>query len=172
MADEYDAPLWSGEYGYWGDEETNWGEDEDSLSRLTRYAKTEDENLLGSAYWVWKQACGDPQNGIGPVGNALMMQDCETGGDLPPKAGLLGILGRAYPQSSPGRLISLEAEGPTLRMTGTTDVPGCDLRIWIPGPAKPNVQASGLTSIKLAKVPGGWNVTGCADGDYTLKTGN
>ncbi len=58
VADEYNAPLWSGEYGYWGD-------NSDVDARLTRYAKAEDANMLGSAYWVWKQACGDPQNGIG-----------------------------------------------------------------------------------------------------------
>ena len=77
VADEYGAPLWSGEYGYWGDTA-------DVVDRLTRYADAEDANLLGSAYWVWKQACGDPQNGIGPTGNGLMVQDCETGGDARP----------------------------------------------------------------------------------------
>ncbi|GAA4377505.1 glycoside hydrolase family 5 protein [Paeniglutamicibacter cryotolerans] len=165
VAAAYDAPLWSGEYGY-------WGEEKDTLSRLTRYAKAEDENLLGSAYWVWKQACSNPQNGIGPVGDALMMQDCVTGGDLPPKSGPLEILSRAYPQSAPGRLISLEAEGPALTLTGIADVHGCGLRIWIPGKAKPNVMAAGLTSLKRVQVPGGWTVTGCADGEYTLSSGS
>ena len=64
VADEYDAPVWSGEYGYWGDHA-------DNLDRLRRYADAEDANLLGSAYWVWKQACGDPQGGVTEVTDAL-----------------------------------------------------------------------------------------------------
>ncbi|KRC61593.1 hypothetical protein ASE14_12175 [Agromyces sp. Root81] len=163
VADIYDAPLWSGEYGY-------WGEDDDVLARLNRYADAEDERRLGSAYWVWKQACGDPQNGIGPVGNALMMQDCETGGDAPPKSDLLEILSRAYPQAAPGVLASLEADGAAIDLAGTTDAGSCGLEVWIPGSAEPDVQVTGITKVETTEVPGGWIVTGCADGDYTLST--
>lgn len=170
VADIYDAPLWSGEYGYWGGEESFWGEDADSLSRLNRYADTEDERMLGSAYWVWKQACGDPQNGIGPYGNALMMQECETGGEAPPKTGLLEILSRAYPQSAPGVLTSLEAEGGVVDLAGTAAGRSCDLEVWVPGTAKPDVEVSGITKVETTEVTGGWIVTGCVDGDYTLST--
>ncbi|MFB6611221.1 glycoside hydrolase family 5 protein [Agromyces sp. NPDC056379] len=170
VADTYDAPLWSGEYGYWGGEESFWGEDADSLSRLSRYADTEDERMLGSAYWVWKQACGDPQNGIGPYGNALMMQECETGGEAPPKTGLLEILSRAYPQSAPGALTSLEAEGGVVDLAGTAAGRSCDLEVWVPGTAKPDVEVSGITKVETTEVPGGWIVTGCVDGDYALST--
>ena len=170
VADIYDAPLWSGEYGYWGGEESFWGEDADSLSRLNRYADTEDERMLGSAYWVWKQACGDPQNGIGPYGNALMMQECETGGEAPPKTGLLEILSRAYPQSAPGALTSLEAEGGVVDLAGTAAGRSCDLEVWVPGTAKPDVEVSGITKVETTEVTGGWIVTGCVDGDYTLST--
>ena len=54
VADTYGEPLWSGEYGY-------WGEDADRVERLSRYADLEDEHLLGSAYWVWKQASAIPR---------------------------------------------------------------------------------------------------------------
>ncbi len=50
-ADAYDAALWSGEYGYWGEE---------TLPRLQRYAKLEDAHGLGSAYWVWKTGLRRP----------------------------------------------------------------------------------------------------------------
>ena len=172
VADEYDAPLWSGEYGYWGASEINWGEDEDSLSRMTRYSVAEDKHMLGSAYWVWEQACGDPQNGIGPVGNALMMQDCSVVADtpLPPKLGLLAILSRAYPQSAPGVLTSLKGVGAKVELAGTTESEGCGLRVWIPGTTKPDPTVSGITKVAVAEVPGGWFITGCADGDYTLST--
>lgn len=172
VAAEYNAPLWSGEYGYWGSEEVHWGEDEDSLARLARYAAAEDEHVLGSAYWVWKQACGDPQNGIEPYGNALMMQDCATGGDLPPKRGLLKILSRAYPQSAPGKITSLAAEESTLRLAGQTDTASCDLQVWFPGSAKPEIHSTGIANSSLEQVPGGWKFTGCASGDYALASGS
>ena len=164
VADEYGAPLWSGEYGYWGD-------DADVVDRLGRYADAEDANRLGSAYWVWKQACGDPQNGIGPTGNGLMVQDCETGDDAAPRDDLLRILSRAYPQSAPGVLTSLDAEGATVELSGTVEQPGCGLEVWVPGDAEPDVQTTGITDVEATAVPGGWSVTGCAEGDYTLATG-
>ena len=162
VADEYGAPLWSGEYGYWGD-------DADVVDRLVRYADAEDANRLGSAYWVWKQACGDPQNGIGPTGNGLMVQDCETGDD-DPRDDLLRILTRAYPRSAPGVLTKLVADGATVELAGTAEQPGCRLEVWVPGDAEPDVQTTGLTDVASAAVPGGWIITGCAEGDYTLST--
>lgn len=170
----YDAPLWSGEYGYWGSEEVHWGEDADTLERMSRYAVAEDSHLLGSAYWVWKQACGDPQNGIGPYGNALMMQDCEADrtGDavLPPKKGLLAILSRAYPQVAPGTLTKLSAQGANMTLEASTSEPSCDLTVWVPGTSKPTVDATGVTDVAVGRVSGGWIVTGCVDGEYLLST--
>lgn len=95
----------------------------------------EDKHILGSAYWVWKQACGDPQNGIGAFGNALMMQSCGYPGDVefPPKSDLLEILSRAYPQVAPGQITSLNTEKAAFTITGTTEIASCDLKIWVPG---------------------------------------
>ncbi|AMB58227.1 hypothetical protein AWU67_04485 [Microterricola viridarii] len=163
VAADLGAPLWSGEYGY-------WGEDDDVLARLVRYADAEDAHMLGSAYWVWKQACGDPQNGIQPVGNALMMQNCDGSGELPPKTELLDILSRAYPQAAPGVLTALEADGARLQLSGNTTERSCGLRLWVPGSAKPAVDVTGVTELEITSVPGGWSVTGCADGDYTVST--
>ena len=163
VASEYAAPEWSGEYGY-------WGSDEDVLGRLKRYAADEDANLLGSAYWVWKQACGDPQNGIGPTGDGLMVEDCKTGGDGPPKTAVLAILGRAYPRSAPGTLGTLHADGAVIAMTGDTTTHSCGLDVWIPGTSMPVVHATGITELTTTAVQGGWNVTGCADGRYSLQT--
>ncbi len=163
VADEYNAPLWSGEYGYWGD-------NSDVDARLTRYAKAEDANMLGSAYWVWKQACGDPQNGIGATGNGIMVQDCKTGGDAPPRTDLLQILGRAYPRSAPGHVTTLAAQGSNILLAGTATKRGCGLDVWVPGAATPDVRTTGMTNVATTAVPGGWTVTGCASGNYTLTT--
>lgn len=123
---------------------------------------------------MWKQACGDPQNDIGPYGNALMMQDCEADrtGDavLPPKKGLLKILSRAYPRVAPGTLTNLEAEGANMTLEASTAEPSCDLTVWVPGTGKPTVDATGVSDVAVSRVSGGWIVTGCADGDYSLST--
>jgi len=162
-AQAYGAPLWSGEYGYWGDAA-------DRVARLTRYAAEEDDRVLGSAYWVWKQACGDPQNGIGEYGDALMPQDCATGGDAPARSDLLTILSRAYPRSAPGTVTELAADEAALLLSGETDAESCGLEVWIPGSAEPQVTATGITALRTDAVTGGWLVTGCAQGRYSLST--
>ena len=163
VADVYDAPLWSGEYGY-------WGESADRVARLARYAAEEDARALGSAYWVWKQACGDPQNGIQETGDGLMVQDCATGEDAPPRDDLLALLSRAYPQSAPGTVTSLASDGADMQLAGTTADASCGLRVWVPGSREPQVEATGVTDLETTEVPGGWLVTGCADGDYPVDT--
>ena len=126
--------------------------------------------MRGNADRVWKQACGDPQNGIGPVGDALMMQDCETGGDLPPNSGLRGSSAAPIRSRHPAEA-SRARPGPALTLTGTPEVPGCGLRFWIPGKVKPNVMTAGLASLNWVQFPGGRTVTGCADGECTVSTG-
>ncbi|BDV30625.1 glycoside hydrolase family 5 protein [Microbacterium terricola] len=162
-ADAYGAPLWSGEYGY-------WGEDADRVEKLTRYADLEDQHRLGSAYWVWRQACGDPQGGIVDVTDALMRTDCATGEDVAPRTDLLEILGRAYPRSAPGVLTALTGDGTHVDLAGRADEQSCGLEVWVPGAVEPDVTVSGVTDVATAQVPGGWIVTGCAEGEYALST--
>jgi hypothetical protein len=165
VAAEYDAPLWSGEIGY-------WGEHSDVIDWLDRYAAAEDANLLGSAFWVWKQACGDPQGGINDVTTALSQTICATGEDAPVDGAKVGILSRAYPQTAPGRLTSLKADGPNVELAGTTDGKSCDLKVWVPGARQPEVTGTGVHDIASTAVDGGWFITACVDGDYTLSTGD
>lgn len=162
-AHAYGMPLWSGEYGY-------WGEDADRVARLERYADLEDQHLLGSAYWVWKQACGDPQGGLVDLTDSLMRQDCTTGEDAPPRSDLLEILSRAYPRSAPGVLTSLSAQDSDIRLTGS-GADGCGLEVWIPGSAEPDLRTTGITGVRSTEVEGGWIVSGCAEGDYELTSG-
>ncbi|GAA1939252.1 cellulase family glycosylhydrolase [Agromyces allii] len=169
VADEHGMPMWSGEYGYWGDAASIG-------SRLTRYAAEEDRRMQGSAYWVWKQSCGDPQNGIGEFGIGLVPEDCATGDDAPRNEQLLGILSRAYPQAAPGTLTSLSAgvagdDGGRMSLTGVVDGPTCGLTVWVPGSAEPTIaDSSGLTRLEVEPQPGGWVVTACAEGAYALAT--
>lgn len=164
VADDYGIPLWSGEYGYWGDEA-------DINARMQRYARAEDAHGLGSAYWVWKQACGDPQNGIGEFGIGLVPEICATGEDGPGNEVLLGELSRAYPRVAPGRIVSLAADGAQLSFEGTVDERTCGLDVWIPGETEPDPRIEGVTDVELEQQDGGWRLTGCAEGDYSVTNG-
>ncbi|MGB3884491.1 cellulase family glycosylhydrolase [Gordonia sp. (in: high G+C Gram-positive bacteria)] len=163
VAKEYDVPVWSGEFGYWGDDSTEY---------LERFAAEQDARRQGGAYWVWKQACGDPQNGIQDVGDGLMQQNCKSGGDAaaPPKSDLLTILTRAYPLAAPGQLDSLKSERGQMELTGTAGAGTCELRVWIPGTARPQVTTTGVSDVQLTAHGSGFFLTGCARGDYRVRT--
>src|SRR5258708_18966934 len=51
----YGVPLWSGEWGWFG---TGAG----TVSAFDRFLGRQNADVLGSAVWVWKKACGDPQS--------------------------------------------------------------------------------------------------------------
>ncbi|KHK96951.1 hypothetical protein LK09_13520 [Microbacterium mangrovi] len=161
IAAAYRAPLWSGEYGY-------WGSPEQIQHHIERYAAAEDAHALGSAYWVWKQACGDPQNGISDVSYALVPQDCATGGEAPRNTALLDVLSRAYPRSAPGRIEHLQATGATMSLTASGT--GCGLDVWVPGDARPSITGHGIRQLDTVKVAGGWRIVGCTTGEYSLRT--
>jgi len=88
----YDAPLWSGEWGW-------FGAPEDDLAELERYAAQEDAALAGGAWWVWRQPCGDPQV-VGFPGRVGLAQPVR----LPRRQAA-----RAHPCVHPGALARLPA---------------------------------------------------------------
>lgn len=159
VADSYGAAVWSGEYGYWGD---------DLLPRLRRYAAAEDAHALGSAYWVWKQACGDPQNGKQATGDGLIPQDCATGEELPPKEQILRILSRPYPKVTAGRIERLSSSPDRIDLTGRASTDSCPLLLWFPGSKYPTVETEGVNGLGVSKVNGGWEIVGCASGEYRI----
>ncbi|MFF4540170.1 glycoside hydrolase family 5 protein [Streptomyces aureus] len=158
----YGAPLWSGEWGW-------FGEPDDFRARFGRFLERQNEDVLGSAIWVWKKACGDPQNdpAASTSGGGVVLTTCPEGKPLASPAFEITGLSQAYPRSAPGRLDSLRssATGRDLRLsgsgTGTLDV-------WVPGTDRPEATAHGLTGIKTERRPGGWRLTAHTSGHYTL----
>ncbi|GAA3212081.1 hypothetical protein [Actinocorallia longicatena] len=125
-------------------------------------------------FWVWKQACGDPQNGIGPTGNGLETVDCATGRDLPRDPVKAAELSRAYPRAVPGVLTALSSSPATgtapraLTLEGTAGSGSCRLDLWVPGDVRPSPLVRNITDLTLRQVPGGWRIGGCATGPYRL----
>ncbi|WP_066373771.1 cellulase family glycosylhydrolase [Herbidospora mongoliensis] len=158
MAGRYGTPLWTNAWGG---------------GRLKAYARAEDSAIIGGAFWVWKQSCGDPQLfGTDPAtaGN-LMAVDCVTGAEIAPSPSVLNVVSRAYPRTVPGRLtsVSSDPERRHLRLTGTGGTGRCDLDVWAPGATRPAVTASGMSSVAFREVPGGWRISGCPAGDFALE---
>lgn len=157
-AEYYGAGLWSGEWGWFGDP---------TSAPITRYTDQEDRHRIGGAFWVWKQSCGDAHAGAGSkTGGNLMIEDCVTGKDLPPPPEYVAELSRPYPRSAPGRLTSLTSDQASLTAQGEGN--GCGLDVWFPGSVRPVVRSAGLTGVAARQAPGGWRITGCARGAYTL----
>ncbi|MEV4181963.1 cellulase family glycosylhydrolase [Streptosporangium canum] len=154
----YGAGLWSGEWGWFGDV---------ASAPITRYTDQEDRHRIGGAFWVWKQSCGDAHAGAGSkTGGNLMIEDCATGTDLPPPPEYVAELSRPYPRSASGRLTGLMSDQASLTAQG--EGTGCGLDVWFPGGARPVVRSAGITDVAARQAPGGWRITGCTRGAYTL----
>ncbi|MFD8597161.1 glycoside hydrolase family 5 protein [Kitasatospora sp. NPDC059646] len=169
QARAYGMPLWSGEWGWFGPDLPG------NAAMMRRFAAAEDRARTGSAFWVWKQACGGPESDqhAAATGN-LIGVDCATEQDLPPDPAVVSVLARAYPRTAPGTLASLTSDPHTgtVTVTGSTSSratgPACTLDLWIPGSARPVTRAEGVTGLTERRTPGGWRVTGCATGTYRL----
>jgi endoglycosylceramidase len=160
----YGAPLWSGEWGWFGDPL-------DTRARLERYIAQEDARRLGGAWWVWKQACGDPHVvGYPGASGSLNPTKCPSGRPLGLVTGYTDILRRAYPRFAPGRLTQLRSDWQTgaWSLRGTRgDAASCRLQVWVPA-TRPRLTAERVSRLRVRRRPGGYEVTGCARGDYAL----
>ncbi|MFI7107093.1 glycoside hydrolase family 5 protein [Nonomuraea sp. NPDC050227] len=154
----YGAGLWSGEWGWFGDP---------AAAPIARYTDQEDRHRIGGAFWVWKQSCGDAHASAGAeTGGNLVIEDCATGKDLPPPAEYVAELSRPYPRSAPGRLTGLTSDRASLTARGEGS--GCGLDVWFPGDVRPAVRGTGLSGVAVRQAPGGWRITGCTSGSYSV----
>ena len=167
-ADAYGVPLLSGEWGWFGDPA-------DDEAKVRRFAAQEDARRLGSMWWVWRQACGDPHSiGQAALSGSLHPLSCPDGKRLGRVPGFSRVLSRAYPRAAPGRLTALDADPTTGRVTLAGKDP--TLRLVPPacvlprrGGGRPRLRASWIAHLRARRVPGGWIATGCARGTYTLR---
>ncbi|MET0788499.1 MAG: cellulase family glycosylhydrolase [Cellulomonas sp.] len=162
----YGAALWAGEWGWFGDPTVDG-------AKVERFGAAQDRLGLGGAFWVWRQGCGSPETGDDATSSGnLVSVDCATGELTPPPAGFADPLMRAYPRAFPGRLDSLSSSvsGRDLEVVATVDDEdvSCEVDVWVPGDAEPQLDTTGVADAEAVRVPGGWEVTGCASGTYTI----
>jgi len=158
----YGVPLWSGEWGWFGTGAS-------TVSAFDRFLDQQNADVLGSAVWVWKKACGDPQSDPnGAEAGGLDLISCPAGKDRPSPAFQAAALGQAYPRSAPGRLSRLASSSTAVNLSLAGSGTGL-LDVWIPGAAKPAGSWTGLRAVQITAQPGGgWRLSGTAAGDYTL----
>ena len=165
-AASYGAALWLGEWGWFGDPTVD-------AAKVQRFVDAQNRLGLGGAFWVWRQGCGSPETGSDATesGN-LVSVDCATGELSPPPAAFAEPLMRAYPRAIPGRLVALSssADGRELTVAATSEGEGvnCEIDVWVPGDATPQLSTTGVDGAEAHEVPGGWQITGCAHGTYTI----
>ncbi|MDM7855222.1 glycoside hydrolase family 5 protein [Cellulomonas alba] len=158
----YGAALWAGEWGWFGDPSVDG-------AKVQRFVAAQNRLRVGGAFWVWRQGCGAPETDADATSSGNFVKvDCATGELTQPPAGFAGPLSSAYPRATPGRLTAIEPTDAGLVVTGTVDGVGCGLDLWVPGSARPAVEASGAKDTVVQQVPGGWRVTGCLTGAYRL----
>ncbi|MBW6439166.1 glycoside hydrolase family 5 protein [Actinoplanes hulinensis] len=161
----YRAALWFGEWGWFGDPAVDG-------AKVRRLAAAQDRLGAGGAFWVWRQGCGSPETGADATtsGN-LVAVDCRTGASTPPPEGFARPLSRAYPRALPGRLESLTSDpdgGLRITATAADDPANCLVDIWVPGDTMPRLTTTGITDLSSKQVTGGWRISGCARGAYTV----
>ncbi|MFE2961222.1 glycoside hydrolase family 5 protein [Nocardia tengchongensis] len=158
-AAKYHAPLWSGEWGWFGDP----GSD---AAKVDRFVDQLNAHRMGGAWWSWTQACGDPHavrdgNTAKPQGN-LNRISCPSGVSLGQVAGFARPLARAFPRAVPGTLDTVTATGFSGTGSGRVEA-------WYPGTVRPNLQSTNISDVTLTQVAGGWQLTGAAVGSYSVK---
>jgi endoglycosylceramidase len=157
----YGTTFWVGEWGPFSDEAGDG-------DYATRFAALEDEFQVGSAFWQWKQACGDPHSASYPDGGVpsesgnLVRVRC---GDPAEPAGVVTglvarnarVLSRPYLRVFPGTAVfTSDPATRVLGASGTAPAGVAPIEVWIPGARRPAPTASGLRAVKLQSVPGGW----------------
>ncbi|MGW0042882.1 glycoside hydrolase family 5 protein [Rhodococcus sp. NPDC003348] len=154
-AANYDAPLWTGEWGWWGD---------DAAADTDRFLDAMDRFRIGGAWWSWTQACGDPHavrdGNTGTPQENLNRVDCPSGTPLGPIEDVATALSRSYPRAAPGELTEVTRGG--FAGTGSGR-----LEAWYPGVERPDLRTVNLSDVALDRVDGGWRLTAHAEGDYS-----
>lgn len=162
LAKGYGTAIWIGEYGWFSDPVTN-------APKVAAFAQLEDQNLAGSAWWQWRQACGDPHSiGVqgGTPASTIIQYNRETcPGDRNegPISQWQTVLSRPYLRAAPGRLVTVKSDGAarTYAAIATAATVGGSVDLWVPahGGTAPIVGGTGVAAVAVRPVTGGFRVS-------------
>lgn len=172
LAHGYGTHCFIGEWGVFGDPATD-------RDKLLRFAAVEDQFLMGSTWWQWCQAPGDP-HGISYDGTqygetSLHLLEVSADGSY---TGVrnetwLSVLSRARPLAIHGKPIRLEsdADAGTMYLKAYAPHVGAT-ELWIPGSgAEPVISGTNISRVKTEAVPGGYRASMQVEGVYEIEVG-
>jgi endoglycosylceramidase len=184
-AAQFGTTVFAGEYGWYASPITT------DTADIVNFTADQDKYLYSGAWWMWKQACGSPNtvNYFGQmvptVTNSLYEVPCtqaaltdtalptvsQMSQYIPPV--LSEYVGRATVHAAPGQITALTSNPatPSFAVSGSTasaPASDCQLEVWIPGAGQPRFAATGVKDVVSTRVRGGWDVSGCASGTYSL----
>jgi endoglycosylceramidase len=160
-ASVYGTTFWVGEWGPFSDAAGDG-------DYAARFAALEDEFQVGSAFWQWKQACGDPHgvsypDGAVPAesGNLVRVRCDDPAAPAGVVTGMVErnvrVLSRPYVRAFPGTAtFTSDPAAGRLAASGAASPGAAPIEVWSPGAARPDVQSRGLHRVELSAVPGGW----------------
>ncbi|MCO5249141.1 MAG: glycoside hydrolase family 5 protein [Chitinophagales bacterium] len=171
LADAYQTTCFIGEWGV-------YSEPSIGVEKVKRFAKQEDMYKMGSTYWQWVQAPGDPHS-ISWDGNtydntSLHLVELDAKGHYTGQKNevFLKVLGRAKPIAIVGKSIKLVSDSETgefslsakAEKAGTTE-------IWMPDlyGNTPKVEGDNISNIRIKKVAGGNILSVDVTNDYSIK---
>ena len=164
-ATQLGAALWVGEHGI-------WDTGAESLAKATRFATALDKERAGSAWWQWRQACGDPHSvatfGHVPDGQTHLNAVSCPDGETEPTEEFLRIAGRAFPRAAPGTITEFVSDTETgaFSLSASRAPRGTQLVVWVRrgklGFVSPP-ESKGLRDVRLVSVSGGWVLVATVD---------
>lgn len=170
LADSYQTACFIGEWGVYSSIEEN-------VAKMKRFAHEEDRYLMGSTYWQWSQAPGDP-HGISWDGQSygdysLHLMELDAQGRYTGKRNdaQLRILARTRPIAIQGKKIQFESDTETgrFRLTASTETKGIT-ELWIPDFwGRPNIEGTNIELKELREIAGGYKALIEVFSSYEIK---
>ena len=169
LANQYGTHCFIGEWGVFNNLLGN-------LPKLKRFAVVEDEFLMGSTWWQWCQAPGDP-HGINWAGDSysqtsLHLVEIDASGNYTGVINelYLNVLGRSRPLAIHGKPVTFSSnpDDGTMYLKAKSDVQG-ETILWVSDRfGTPIISGVGVELNETLQVEGGYHVSVKVDGVYEV----
>jgi len=170
LADSYGTHCFIGEWGVFGNPATG-------LSKLKRFAAAEDAYFMGSTWWQWCQAPGDPHavnwEGTQYAERSLHLMEILADGSYSGVRNdlFLNVLGRARPVAIHGQPLELVSDPDTgnMRLKAKAGSEG-ETVLWIPDRfGEPSIFGTNIGQFQLFEVEGGFKASVRVQGSYEIE---
>jgi endoglycosylceramidase len=168
----FNTSMFIGEWGFFGDPATD-------VSKVKRFALQEDKLIVGSTWWQWSQAPGDPHgiswDGMQYGNTSMALIELDKYGHFTGNVNTpyLEILSRSRPLAVCGtpRLLTSNPVNGTLHLEAKTSTEGITV-LWIPDRfGEPRISGNNVRASKVTKVEGGYHAEINVSGNYSVDIG-